>query len=75
MLKKKIMDKFLNTWNKQRIIFKMNIILFKPWINNNKRSKRVEGIFDKFRVMLSENEVNELRNGLKAKWVEITKKY
>ena len=43
--------------------------------NNNKRSKRVEGIFYKFRVMLSENEVNELRNGLKAKWVEITKKY
>jgi hypothetical protein len=53
----------------------MNIILFKPWINNNKRNKRVEGIFDNFRVMLSENEVNELRNGLKAKWVEITKKY
>ena len=75
MLKKKIMVKFLNTWNKQRIIFKMNIILFKPWINNNKRNKRVEGIFDNFRVMLSENEVNELRNGLKAKWVEITKKY
>ena len=75
MLKKKIMEKFLDICNQLRLILKMNIKWFKQWTNNNKKNKIVEGFFNNFRVLLSENEVNDLRNGLKAKWVEINKKY
>jgi len=60
----------------------MNILeLFNNKNKNNRKliskdlKRRMRGFIDDFRFMLSEDEVRELREGLKAKWIEVNKKY